>query len=385
MKAISSRFEASDSTVVENITITGNNKAGIRTMIRVRFAALFACTAILLVSQGQHALDAQTPAATAIDAQGAASYASHCAMCHGKQREGNPPVFPSLLNVKAKLNDSQITDLIHKGKAPMPAFPEIKDAELVALLHFLTASDIAPAPPAPPKPAAASALLSPAATAGGAVFQRNCAFCHGRDAAGGETGPDLTRSQLVADDKDGDKISEVVRNGRPEKKMPAFELSAQENKDLVTFIHEQAAIAKKKAGGRRGVDVSDLQTGNVEAGRRYFNGAGTCSTCHSPTGDLSGIATRLQGLQLEEQMLYPRNVKDHVTVTLPSGETISGVLAYLDEFTVGLTDSQGTYHSWPTARVHYTVKDPEKAHAELFSKYTDDDIHNLMAFLQTLR
>lgn len=359
-------------------------------MIRVSFAALFACTAVLLASQGQHTLYAQTPAA---DSQGAATYAKNCALCHGKQREGNPPVFPSLLNVKNKLNDAQITTLIHEGKDPMPAFPEIKDAELVSLLHFLSGDDIAAKPPAPPvsappppnNPIHPATPLSPAAVAGGTVFQRNCAFCHGRDAAGGETGPDLTRSQLVADDKDGDKILEVVRNGRPEKKMPAFDLTSQEGKDLVAFIHEQTAIAKKKAGGRRGVDVSDLQTGNVEAGRRYFNGAGTCSTCHSPTGDLAGIATRLQGLQLEEQMLYPRNVKDHVTVTLPSGEKISGVLAYLDEFTVGLNDGQGTYHSWPTNRVQYTVKDPEKAHAELFGKYTDDDIHNLMAYIQTLR
>ncbi len=117
----------------------------------------------------------------------------------------------------------------------------------------------------------------------------------------------------------------------------------------------------------------------------YFNGAGGCSNCHSPTGDLAGIATRYQGLQLEERMLYPKGAKSTVAVTLPSGQTISGTLAYLDEFTVALRDSGGTYRSWPTNQVKYRVDAPVDAHVTLFSKYTDDDIHNLMAYLQTLR
>ncbi len=83
-------------------------------------------------------------------------------------------------------------------------------------------------------------------------------------------------------------------------------------------------------------------------------------------------------------MLYPRNAKSEVTVTSASGEKLSGTLAYLDEFTVALRDANGIYHSWPASRVHYTVHAPVEAHVELFSKYTDDDIHNLMAYLQTL-
>ena len=133
------------------------------------------------------------------------------------------------------------------------------------------------------------------------------------------------------------------------------------------------------------MDVSDLQTGNAEAGKQYFNGAGGCATCHSPTGDLAGIASRYEGLELEEQMLYPKDAKSKVTVTLASGQTITGTLAYLDEFTVGLIDAAGVYRSWRTSDVQYKVDAPVNAHVELFSKYTDDDIHNLMAYLQTLR
>jgi cytochrome c oxidase cbb3-type subunit 3 len=218
---------------------------------------------------------------------------------------------------------------------------------------------------------------------GDSFFQQNCSFCHGRDAGGGEGGPDLRRSKLVTEDVDGDKIGTVVRNGRPEKGMPRFDFSDQQIASLMAFIHTQQNNALTR--GRRSVDVSDLQTGNVEAGRQYFNGAGRCATCHSPTGDLAGVASRYEGLKLEQQMLYPADVKSKVTVTLASGQTIKGALEYLDEFTVGLIGPTGVYQSWRIGDVQYKVDAPVNAHVELLSKYTDADIHNLMAYLQTLR
>ena len=225
---------------------------------------------------------------------------------------------------------------------------------------------------------------------GRALFRQDCSFCHGRDATGGENGPDLTRSQLVAVDVNGDKIGSVVRNGRPDKGMPPFDRSAQQIASLVAFIHTQreaalASAGRKGNGGRKGVDPEDLQTGNVEAGKKYFEGAGGCAGCHSPTGDLAGIASRYKGLELEERMLYPRDAKSTVTVTLASGQEVSGTLAYLDEFTVALTNASGTYQSWRTRDVKYKVDAHVDAHVDLFSKYTDNDVHNLMAYLQTLR
>jgi len=225
---------------------------------------------------------------------------------------------------------------------------------------------------------------------GRSVFRQDCSFCHGRDAGGGESGPDLTRSKLVAADVDGDKIGPVIRNGRPDKGMPRFDRSDAQIAGLVAFIHTQrnnvmAAGSRNRSGGRKGVDASDLQTGNAAAGKQYFEGAGGCATCHSPTGDLAGIASRYRGLELEEQMLYPRQAKSKVTVTLPSGQVIGGTLAYLDEFTVGLTDASGVYRSWRTRDVRYKVDSPADAHVDLFTRYTDADIHNLMAYLQTLR
>jgi cytochrome c oxidase cbb3-type subunit III len=221
---------------------------------------------------------------------------------------------------------------------------------------------------------------------GKSLFARDCAFCHARDAAGGESGPDLTRSRLVARDVRGDRIRAVLHDGRIEKGMPAFaRLTVPEVNDLIAFIRQQTRELNSKPGGRRGVDVADLQTGNVEQGKAYFDGPGKCSSCHSPTGDLAGIATRREGLELEMQMLYPQNAKSKLTVTTPSGETFTGTLTFKDEFHIAMTDPEGWHRSWPIRAVAYKIDSPVDAHVEQFEKYTDDDIHNLMAYLQTLR
>src|ERR1700743_1448699 len=189
-------------------------------------------------SDGARSQAAQSPSGTTPDKQGADSYANHCAICHGEQREGILPAFPPLLGIKRQLTDQQITDLVHKGKGRMPAFPKLQDDELTALLRYLGSPSLsAPEMASGPSANSSGAHSYGVAEAGGALFHQNCAFCHGRDTMGGETGPDLTRSKLVQADVAGDKISEVVRNGRPEKKMPAFNFSSQEVAGLAAYIH----------------------------------------------------------------------------------------------------------------------------------------------------
>src|SRR5262245_3754781 len=221
-------------------------------------------------------------------------------------------------------------------------------------------------------------------------FASQCGFCHGRDAAGGESGPDLTRSTLVAADVRGDRIGPVVRTGRVDKGMPAFTLSDADLTTIVAFIHDQKAQADAATGGRRAVDVADLQTGDATAGKRYFDGA--CARCHSASGDLAGIAGRLQGLTLLQRMLNPlsgRGVGPRgvptVTVTTKSGQVVTGKQTSRDEFTIALTDASGWYHSWPASQVKVTIDDPLQAHVDQLAKYTDADMHNVLAYLQTLR
>ena len=229
--------------------------------------------------------------------------------------------------------------------------------------------------------------------AGESRFAAQCGFCHGRDAQGGETGPDLTRSALVAEDMRGDKIAPVILSGRPEKGMPAFALAAADVAVIVAFVHDAKFKSESAAGGRRSVDISDLRTGSAEAGKQYFNGAGGCIKCHSLSGSFATVGSRFQGLALLQRMLYPRGgrglgpepVLPAVTITTLSGEKVTGKLAYKDEFTVTLIDSGGWNHSWPANSVKVEGEDPLQAHAEQLSRYTDEEMHNVLAYLGTLK
>lgn len=234
-----------------------------------------------------------------------------------------------------------------------------------------------------------AAVQAPAPTAeqlqaGQRVFVAHCGFCHGRDAMGGETGPNLTRSVLLRDDA-GDGIRALLREGRVDKGMPSFRLSDADTTAIIAFIRDQRNKSESP-GARRTVDPEDLRSGNAERGRTYFSGTGRCATCHSPIGDLAGVATRRQGLELLQRMLYPsKSQAATVTVTPRASEPVTGVVAYRDEFTIALTDASGTYRSWRTGDVTFKVDNPLDAHVEQLAKYTDDDMHDVLAYLQTLR
>ena len=216
-------------------------------------------------------------------------------------------------------------------------------------------------------------------------FQQACGFCHGPDATGGR-GPDLVRSALVNRDQDGKLIGPAVKNGRPDKGMPAFDYTEAQLADLAAFLHAQVRAALDSNSVPRDYPVEKLATGTAAAGKEYLYGAGHCDSCHSPTGDLAGIAKRYSPLNLESRFLYPRGARRSVTVTLPSGEQVSGTLAQMDEFDVALRDGTGWYRSWARGQVkNVEVHDPLDKHRELLYKYTDTDIHNLFTYLETLK
>jgi cytochrome c oxidase cbb3-type subunit III len=260
----------------------------------------------------------------------------------------------------------------------------------VVVLHAQGRGQGSPAAQRPPQTTTPQQYSRESIDAGRTRFAAQCGFCHGRDAAGGESGPDLTRSPLVAADVRGDRIGPLVRAGRVDKGMPAFTLSDADLTAIVAFIHDQKSEADAATGGRRAVDVADLQTGDATAGKRYFDNA--CARCHSATGDLAGIASRQQGLALLQRMLNPASGRGvgprgvpTVTVTTKAGQVVTGKQAYRDEFTIALTDPSGWYRSWPTTQVTFTIDDPLQAHVDQLAKYTDSDMHNVLAYLQTLK
>jgi len=219
-----------------------------------------------------------------------------------------------------------------------------------------------------------------------------CGSCHGTDARGDDNGPDLVRSEIVLDDEQGNLIGPLVRQGRPNDGMPAFDLPNAQIQDLAAFLRErtQAAI------NRNAYPILNVLTGDPKAGAAYFNGAGRCNTCHSATGDLAGVGGRFRPEQLQTRFLYPRGgrgggpngaqVKPTTATATPrSGRAVSGTLEFIDDFTVGLRDAEGYYRSFPRDSVRVDIQDPLAAHAQLLRQYTDKSMHDVLAYLATLK
>jgi len=229
---------------------------------------------------------------------------------------------------------------------------------------------------------------------GKGTFVSACGFCHGSNAKGGEKGPDLLRSVLVLDDENGKTIGPVILRGRPDKGMPRFPFTPQQIADIAAFLHNSI----KNAIDRDNYKILNIVTGDPKAGEAYFNGAGHCTSCHSATGDLRGIGAKYEPVTLQGKMLQPNyswteGTPPHpvsafsVTVTLPSGESFTGTPVSFDDFNVALREPDGAYHSFkrtkdvPKVEIHNRLQ----AHMDLLGRYTDADIHNLTAYLVTLK
>jgi cytochrome c oxidase cbb3-type subunit 3 len=216
-------------------------------------------------------------------------------------------------------------------------------------------------------------------------FAKSCGFCHGPTATNGEIGPNLIRSSVVRHDANGELISKVVINGRPDRGMPPIPLTPPEIEDVVVYLHSRVAEADRTSAGRpRNFDLTLLLTGNAEAGKAYFNGAGGCSSCHSPEHDLAGIAGKYAPVDLQARVLYPPGQRLTATITPPSGKAIEGTVEYLSNYDIGIIDHDGWYRSWRLDAVKAAIHNPLAAHLELLHKYTQADVHNLFAYLETL-
>lgn len=222
-----------------------------------------------------------------------------------------------------------------------------------------------------------------AAERGEKLYGANCAFCHGARANGAE-GPDLVRSGLVLHDEKGELIGPVVHGGRADKGMPAFAgFTDAQLYDVAEFLHMRVELA----ANRGTYQVLNIVTGNADAGKAYFSGAGGCNGCHSVVGDLAHIGTKMQPVDLQQAFLYPTVPgPTKVTVTLASGQTAIGTLKRLDDFNVSLIDGDGAYRSFDRAAgVKVEVEDKLVTHRKLLDRYTDADMHNLTAYLVTLK
>lgn len=224
-----------------------------------------------------------------------------------------------------------------------------------------------------------------ASARGEKLYGPTCGFCHG-DKARGASGPNLVRSVAVLDDEKGELISPVISQGRPDKGMPAFpNFTKDQLNDIAQYLHMQVELVANRGLYKR----LNVVTGDAKAGEAYFNGAGGCKNCHSPTGDLAKISTRYQPEALQTRFIWPGGRgggnSQKATVTLPSGESVTGTVRRLDDFDISMYDSKGIYHSWSRDTVKVQLEDKLVAHRELLDKYTDKNMHDLTAYLVTLK
>jgi len=260
---------------------------------------------------------------------------------------------------------------------------------VLALLVGAGTTPGAQIPDYPPRAPVAPEILARGKT----LYEVHCAFCHGADARGGTGGgPNLLRSQLVLTDKKGELIGEVVRNGRPGTPMVAIALSASQVSDIADYVHSFPV---------GGYDISrqvppSIVVGDAKAGEATFQSK--CSSCHSAARDLRGIATRVSDArQLQDMWLMPSaagragglaNVSPaKAAVTLPSGQKVEGRLVRIDDFIVTLMPADGMARSFRRSgdSPKVDITDPLRPHRELLPKYTDKEIHDITAYLVTLK
>jgi len=229
---------------------------------------------------------------------------------------------------------------------------------------------------------------------GRALYGVNCAFCHGADTRGGDQGPSLLRSGIVLDDRNGELIGPVVKSGRPDRGMPKFAFSDDQIADVAAFIHTFRAAGYDESRRK----PPSILVGDAKAGEAVF--ATKCASCHSATGDLKGIASKIADEKvLQQTWLMPGSGGGRgsmapvvppaptAVVTTASGERVEGRVTHLDDFTIALATPDGGYRSFRIEGTSPTIeiKDPLDGHRSLLKTYSDRDIHNVTAYLVTLK
>jgi cytochrome c oxidase cbb3-type subunit 3 len=240
---------------------------------------------------------------------------------------------------------------------------------------------------------------------GKTLFTANCASCHGQRARGGnealpdaQRGSDLIRSLIVLRDRYGSLLSPFLAKGHPLRTGgDSKSLSPAQVGDLAHFLHQRVYMTLRNGSE---LQIMNILTGDPKAGQAYFNGTGKCSSCHSATGDFAGIGKRYDAVTLQQKFLFPRTVAFvrgtpppppagkpvRVSVTQANGQTLEGVLVSLDDFNVALRDAEGNYRSFTiTPQMKIVKQDPLGFHVTLLDEISDKNIHDVVAYLESLK
>jgi cytochrome c oxidase cbb3-type subunit 3 len=225
-----------------------------------------------------------------------------------------------------------------------------------------------------------------AAKKGEPLYIANCAACHGKTARGGQA-PDLVRSVVVLHDEKDEEIGALIKNGRPQAGMPAFSNLTQDDiHGISQFLKMQVELTANR--GTYGQTYSSLRSqtsGDPRKGQEFFEA--NCAACHSASGDLAKIGTKFpQAALLQSRFIWPATRgAERATVTPKSGPAVTGNVLKLDDFDVELRDAGGEYHYWPRDQVQVQVEDKLGGHRALLPKYSDANLHDVTAYLATLK
>ncbi len=224
-----------------------------------------------------------------------------------------------------------------------------------------------------------------AAARGGPVFQQNCAFCHGPQARGA-TGPSLITSDVVLGDDHGEHLAPYVKQGRPDKGMPSFaDIPEAQLKDIAEFLHLQVeAVANRGA-----YHVLNVVVGDKARGHAYVSAH--CLPCHSDD-TFAHIAGKFRSPdQLQRGWIWPSrssNASAALTATVKTadGAAISGRVTQVSDFRITLVDADGRTHAIERKPgVEVEIKDPLAPHRQMINTLANDDMHNVTAWLETLK
>ena len=243
-------------------------------------------------------------------------------------------------------------------------------------------------------------VVDPAeADQGRTLWSSECVSCHGADARGGKGGPNLVRSAMVLHDRYGSGLGPFLKEGHPmQSGKPSTALTEAQIVQLSHFLRQRLTDTLR---GSPLFDVKDVLTGDPKSGALYVNGEGTCATCHSVTGDLAGIGTRLTPVNIQQRFIFPiaagrgrggaaagpsSRTAITVTVTLPGGQAVTGARVEEDDFYVTLHDSSGTLRTIKrTPGTTVVVHNPLQFHIDLLERITDKQMHDVVAYLETLK
>jgi mono/diheme cytochrome c family protein len=225
-----------------------------------------------------------------------------------------------------------------------------------------------------------------AADRGRAVWATQCINCHGTTARGTAKGANLVRSDMMWSDRYSSDLGPFLQKGHPmQSGLPSNNLSKTQVEELSHFIHQRLYDTLR---GSPIFNPQNVLTGNVKDGEAYFNGAGKCNMCHSITGDLAGFGKTTNAVNIQQRFMFPRARTKRLTITVTpaNGVAVTGTPVHIDDFDVSLRDDKGEYHSWKRTPALKVVKnDPLKAHIELLDTITDKNMHDIVAYLESLK